>query len=284
MRELELSLLRACPVRCVYCPQTLLSDKTRELKLKTPGVMSLDTLRKVLSNMSSGGLYSACVVHFAGFTEPLLHPNFLDLFWECEMNSCVKEIVLYTTGEGLTAERLRMLSRSSKLRRAITLNVNWESALNQKEVSPIQPGANGDIWKLRPLINELFPDATWAFVRKPKPRHLRNQVAEKLKGSKILWPKEISRAGNLARQRTGEPEITHNGPVTCGKVTSRRMPVVLPDGSCQACCQDYGLSLPIGNLATHTWDELDYDSIIEKQQTPSKGCICFTGCDRARLI
>ena len=105
-------------------------------------------------------------------------------------------------------------------------------------------------------------------------------MINRLKASGVLPQNQplVTRAGNLRSVLPSLHKI--DGAVTCKKVGRSKQPVVLPDGSCQVCCNAYDLSLPVGNLVQSTWSELDFDSITARQASGAE--ICNNGCHLAR--
>ena len=215
--------------------------------------MTAETLSVVLDNASDG---QSLGVHFAGFTEPMLHPEVAALAKQCVDHPHVSYVQLRSTGEGLTQEKLAALAQ-------LPLEVIWHAS----------PQAKGALMKHLEVVRWLMPESKIHYVG-DELEDQSNELAGM--GIDVSRGREVTRAGNL---REVNPV---DYPVTCKKVGRRKMPVVLPDGSCVACCNDYGLTLPIGNLAEHTWSELQYETVRKQQSDPGCGAICFNRCHFAK--
>lgn len=269
-RTIELSLLKACPVRCHYCPQDVLT-KASQVRRMTTGRLAPETLSAVLRN-AADGLRAGITVAFSGFTEPLRHPRALDLIEMCERSEFVSQIAIYSTGEGLTARAVDRLATVSKLAR-ITFHVDGFA-------NP-QRAAGGTIWPLVPQIARVLPDAIFVLVCDTIDLGDVLPVADYLRKHGVAFGphRAYSRASNVTRLIRTRPATV---PVTCDKVGNNKAPVVLPDGTCVPCSNDYGLTLPLGNLAHQKWSELDFASVINLQANPASQATCFQDCYFAR--
>jgi hypothetical protein len=245
--------------------------------------MTVEVLGRVICNASSEGNHPL-EVHFAGFTEPLKHPDFLTLIWLTEESEYVSSVVVYTTGEGLTLERLTSISKLKKLN-AINFHCSVSQALRNSEKG-VMAGSNGDIWKLvdTGMVSQILPLASFSFIERPG-RAVRQAIGRRIGGRhKVFFSRKITRAANLSRQADESPKITHTGVVTCSKVRNKKMPVVLPNGMSVACCNDYGLKLPIGDLSEHSWESLDYGVVHKAHKQSSEDSPCHTDCHHARNV
>jgi len=263
MRELELSLLKACPVRCAYCPQDLLIAVSRDMLSPR---MTAVTLAQVIENASAGMKDGEQLqVHWAGFTEPIKHPGFLSLLLLVDGFRTVSDHVLYTTGEGITED------------------IVWCVAQLPVAVSfHIDPRMEGDVWPLidSGLIRRVLPKAWYNVVAAVSSRSKRAEIRRRV-GGKVKFSRCISRAANIDRSKAA---VTHDCEVTCVSVGKRKRPVVIPDGTAVACCNDYGLKLKLGNLAEQTWNQLDYSDVLERQKHPCVDSICHTDCHKAKRL
>lgn len=274
-REFELSLIRQCPVKCVYCPQELLKQASQ--KMDIAGAMTTEVMDACIENTYEDQY--PVKVHFAGFTEPLKHKSFCDLIERADCDPRVQAVQLYSTGEGATPEVIKRLGRLS------CTNIVWHvNAESYEGKNSIMPGGHGDIWKLIPELREHLPNCSFVFMRQYINHIKKKELAHLLAGFRLHWGREITRASNVNRSKQEPIRVTHLGPVTCKKVRSQKMPVVLPDGQTTVCCNDYGLDLMIGNLATQSWSSLDYDKIFRIQRTGYgiNGSICHTDCHFAK--
>lgn len=268
-RVIEVSLLKSCPVGCEYCPQDVLRHASRAAGV-TQGQMTPETLSDIVRNAASG--VPGVTVAFSGFSEPFKHPRAADMMELCERSPYVRRIAVYTTGEGLQAPDVERVGRLSKL---VKFTVHIDA------FGGPQRTLSGQIWQHLPQIARCVRQAVVLMVRDSVDLKQIALVSEHVKqfGIPFGTSTAISRSANILRLvRTGESSTA----VTCDKMGKSKAPVVLPDGTCVACCNDYGLTLPLGNLARQTWTELDFDSVIRKQRDPSSGAICFRDCHFAR--
>lgn len=266
MRSLELSLLKTCPVKCIYCPQPLLQWASKNVK---ESMMPLGKFDALLSNVSEG--WHDIELHFAGFTEPLKHRDWKQFVLAAHLNDYVKKIVIYSTGEGLRKGDIEFLSEMPKL-----TEVNWHLA----DAPHVMAKGNGDFWDFLPEIKARMKyDCKVILVGD----HVDNEklIRSRLEGLNVEIGRQVSRSFNLQRQ-VGMLHEGNNRAVTCEKVRRHKMPVVLPDGTAVVCCNDYGLDFPLGNLFEQPWSELDYGEVLRQQAKSSSNCICHTDCHYAR--
>ena len=276
-RGFEVTVKIGCPVMCDYCPQRLLARAAAHIDERA---FSVAALKKVIDNVSQDR-HSICV-DFAGFTEPFSHKDCMSLIKATNDDRRVEFITLYSTGEGMNPRDIIRLSKIDKLRRRIFFHVrpvgNYE----------IMKGAKASIWMNIALIARYLPEAEFRFVN----ASLNKQKLENSKtilrsyGLRFKIERLISRSKNFSiilGNKVKHKKDT-NCPVWCKKVKSDKLPVVLPDGRAQVCCNDYGLELTIGNLRKQTWDQLDFQKIIDIQKHPDSGAPCFRDCHYARPI
>lgn len=70
MAHIEVTTRIGCPIRCKYCPQSLLSCRYNELFPNAPKMLSYETFEKCLINLGPER-----GVHFTGFAEPWSNPD-----------------------------------------------------------------------------------------------------------------------------------------------------------------------------------------------------------------
>jgi len=270
-RTIELSVLATCPVRCAYCPQDVLRAATRARHLTAS--MTVDTLSAVLRNAADGDA-RGLRVSFAGFTEPFKHPHATELVAVCDAFPGVQRIVIFTTGEGLTTTDIDRLATFGKLAR-VTFHVD--------AFGGPQRALADNLWPLLPAIVGKLKKTEFTMIWDTATPSEVLEVERHLRPFGVVFGQRVphSRSGNIARL-TGTTRGTL--PVTCPKMQEAKAPVVLPDGSCVACANDYGLTLPIGNLRDQTWSELNFADVVRQQSDPSSGAICFCDCNLARPL
>jgi hypothetical protein len=278
---LELTVRIGCPVLCEFCPQDILTLKSKNTRKR---VLQAEDLRTIIANSST--LRPLRIV-FAGFAEPFRVPHIGDLLRVCEADERVQRITVYTTGEGLTGELLEFMAGLRKLypdphapsNRYLNFHVRPRSDYS------LMKGARGDIWQRIPQIARLFPEARFVCVTDGVAPEGIDEMRRELRDQKLrLTTRALeSRAGNVSsvngRRLTYERV---DQAVSCCKVRPATfMPVVLPDGSTYPCCNDYGRELAIGNLLTESWEELDFSHVRQLQKDPTSDAPCFRGCHLA---
>lgn len=93
----------------------------------------------------------------------------------------------------------------------------------------------------------------------------------------VEFPVMISRGGNLWKPTRIE------GPLVCGEDRWHQN-VILPNGNVYACCMDYGLTMPLGNLLTEDYSIIEQRAEEMRQNNnPPADSICRT-CEWAKPI
>jgi len=281
---LELTVRLGCPVLCGFCPQNLLEAKGRESQKR---LLRVPDLECILTNATRR---SRLRVVFAGFSEPFSVRNIRQLLRTCDEHPQVSRISLYTTGEGMSEEDLEFMAKLRKLypdekppgNRYLNFHVRPRFDYSTMK------GGRGSVWARLPQIARLFPSARFVCVTKGVAPGTVAQMRREISawGLRFTTRTLVSRAGNLALQSGEWPrEDWSTHPVRCSKVSpSTAMPVVLPDGSTHACCNDYSLELPVGNLLTGTWESLDFSRARALQADPTSQAPCFRGCHLAQSV
>lgn len=269
-RSIELSLLPACPVRCDYCPQDVLQKAHRRTQ-QDRRPMTADTAVRCVRNASrASGRMIPVDVHFAGFTEPLMSPEFNLIFEAMEAESYVRHIVLYSTGNGVANDKLCLFRDSKKLNL-----IDWH-------IRPEEEGVNGYLWRM--IRNGDLDDRVVkcrqraTLVRYNTDRFDRRKIAASLPFELRYLP-VVSRSNNVVHLKGPKTKQA----VTCGHVTDSPRPVILPSGDACACCNDYGHELIIGNLVHGGWQELNFDRVRKMQGDAYCDAPCFRNCHLARV-
>jgi hypothetical protein len=247
--------------------------------------MTVATARMITYNAAE---FDPIEVHFSGMAEPFKHPNAIEIIEAVEAIEFVTRIHIYSTGEGLGIDDVRRLGQLEKLAGEIHFHGNTKGVDPETGRNPIMPGAAGTVWfdGMLDAIAKHLPASTFNLLRKYTTKRERRVIDRKLhsRGLVATYSREVSRAANNQRSQLvqiGEP-VRH--PVTCQKMEERRSPVVFPDGTAVACCNDYGLDLVLGNLLTGFWSDLDFESVIAKQRDPANPTICHTDCHFAKRV
>lgn len=249
--DVELTLTAVCNVMCVYCPQKILRQAVKRSG-GIPTNMSMETFSAILGNIRRP------IVTFAGFSEPFQNPRCMDMVEVASQS--YPFVVFYSTGAYATDDDLERLAKLPNVRKTWHLDTPNKAG----DMPGLKIKATNFIEKIKAMENS----------------HM--MVVGKDAGAEDGARKDriITRAGNTEKQAGKKPELV-DYPVRCRMVNRRKRPVVLPDGTAVACCNDYGLELVVGNLARQRYEDLDYSWLIEKMQTP-QDIPCFRGCNRAK--
>lgn len=258
-RSIELNLRVGCPIQCTYCPQsTFLNSDFGKSK-----VFDCKDLSKIIENASEGNIID---VFFAGFSEPLSLSNFFDFCDVCENNNYVNKFVLFTTGFKLNKDKIIKLSKYKKIK--VNFHVENENMINFDK----------SFWNWIPLIGIYLPNALFLEVGKEINLFKKTNVLLDQFNLKHQFQKIINRAGNLE----GMPYKQIEHAVFCEKMTDKKRPVILPDGTALACANDYGCEMKLGNLLEQKWSDLNFNLIESLQKKCDSGLPCFRGCHLAQ--
>jgi len=273
-RSVEFNVRIGCPIRCGYCPQNKVISSGYETK-----ILTLDVLSKVLINAAKGS--SGIDVVFSGHSEPMSVPNWLELLEYSHSQTYVNKVVMFSTGYKLDDASIYRLSALNKL------NIVWH--IGNKD---LMPGFDEGFLSKIPLVCSALPRSKFVCVGLEDNFNDLRSIVESA-GFELTFDKVINRAGNLefvTQSCSDEKKLLPLGfvkklsqPVSCRYVTNFKRPVVMPDGTTLVCPNDYGSDLVIGNLTTQSWNELDFNRVINLQKT-CDDVICKKGCHQAILI
>lgn len=218
--------------------------------------MQLDTFAIILSRLPM-----EVRIDFSGYVEPFFNPVCGKML-ELAVKSG-REVHVYTTLMGMTEDDFRTLKQFSphfiKIHSPDKTGLKLNSKVWLKQFSRlIETGLKFDtmtMGELEPCVQEFMT----------------------LHGIQIEVPQMISRGGNLWSP------ARIDGPLYCSE-NRWHQNVVLPDGSVYACCMDYGLTMPIGNILTEDYLVIfDRAEELAKNTNPPADSICRT-CEWARPL
>jgi hypothetical protein len=238
---LEITTLIGCPVRCRYCPQSLLLNAYRG----SPRRMSLDTFRACLSRVPP-----AVRIDFSGMAEPWLNPDCLAMLRFAA--GCGHPLAMFTTLLGTRPADLDALAE-------LTMDPIVFHLPDQEGNSciPITPKY---LALLRQLLDLLEAGPAWRHVRvschgRLHPR-LVTSFGARLAGLHVPVVSQLSdRAGSLP-----DAQLVHRrilGRISCSTAQrSLNHNVLLPDGTVILCCMDYACRHVLGNLLSQSYESL----------------------------
>ena len=231
----------------------LIHEYVKENKNRTT-MMSLDTFKKCLSTVSN-----EVDIHFTGYTEAFENPNCTDMIvYAFEKGH---NVLINSTLVGMTKNDIDRLEEIASFKE---FNVHLPSATYFENIGKNSKSVQEKTGK--EISNEYLKLIDYIIEAKfPKKFHTHSgdgyglhQEIEEYAGDRIrgVGYKNRglnSRAGNLGKL-TGEKLWENNW---CHRIIHN---VLLPDGTVQLCCQDYGLEEPLGNLL-----HMDYPDIFETE-------------------
>lgn len=275
IRGLELNLKIGCPIQCKYCPQDLLMKSD----YGTQRIMSIENLKKILDNATHGN--QQIEIFFAAFTEPLSVRNYQECIDICDYHPLVSRIALFSTGWKLDRDKIIALSKVRKLNKPNNISFHVNGKNNH------MPGFDHGFWNYLKDVKEFLPHSIFIAVGFELDPFVEAKRLIESQGLKFRFDKIISRSSNIVSVEGRDLEsVKKLVPVTCERITTKKRPIVMPDGKTVVCCNDYGCEMPIGNLLSQTWDELDFESIIKKQKNPqdNPNLPCFRDCHFAQSL
>jgi radical SAM protein with 4Fe4S-binding SPASM domain len=226
MKAVEITNVVGCPNNCVYCPQKTLLGVYEGNK-----VMSMDMLKTCVNSLNP----KKVGVHFSGFGEPFINPNFVEMVKY--LKDTGYEVWLFTTLRGANIEKLKKIS-SYGIDRIIVNLINEKEQtvkLDDKYFESLSFVVKNDFGKKTFLKTKYTPKRSLDIV----------------KGCQVDSLVTVSRGGLLKgwgfSRRTGKR-------LWCLR---EDQPVVLPNGEVVACSNDYGMNIRLGNLLSQSMAEID---------------------------
>jgi radical SAM protein with 4Fe4S-binding SPASM domain len=168
-------------------------------------------------------------IDFSGFCEPFLNPDAVKMVGLAAVGH---KVTVFTTGLGLLLKDVDAL-------KGIEFDTFELHLKDSKGLSliPQTPVLKSVLDKIRKEVKNVVEGD-----------HTRIRI--------------ISRAGNVKGIPAPERK---NGPIECNRVLERF--VILPNGDCVLCCMDYGMKHIVGNLFSHTLNEIVNGPVFHSVKT-----------------
>ena len=101
--SIDIEVSSACCLRCKYCPQSLENNIKKEINIGSNGLMTMDIFYKVAEQI---GEFSHALknIRFAGFGEPLLNKNIVDMVDTLRKSEVCETITIFSNGIPLTKD------------------------------------------------------------------------------------------------------------------------------------------------------------------------------------
>ena len=281
---LEITTKIGCSNMCEYCPQTkliknfvgnihnkrltnyyekagdiegleklLIHEYVKKDKNRTT-MMSMETFEKCLSTVSD-----EVDIHFTGYTEAFENPNCTDMIFHAYSKG--HKVLINTTLVGMTKNDIDRLEKISSFKE---FNVHLTSATYFENIGKNSASVKSKTGKeisdeylemIDYIIDANFPKVFHTHSAEGYEFHpeIEEYAGDRIRAIGYKNRGLNSRAGNLGKL-TGEKFWENNW---CHRIIHN---VLLPDGTVQLCCQDYGLEEPLGNLL-----HIDYPDIFQTE-------------------
>ncbi len=236
LRGLEISTAMGCRLNCAYCPQELLLSTYYREDKKRARFLTMEGFYKALESVEEGGFVSFC-----GMVEPFHNPQCADMIKYAYEKGY--RVYLFTTLMGMTDadfEKIKDVQLDF-----FELHIADEQGKCHFSITP-------EYKRLLKKMQETFQTYTYCVHG-----DVHHELTEIIDMEKVESLHLTDRAGNLD---IGRKKISRTAPFLCvhGFEDSVNVwiPVMLPDGTLVACCNDYGMRHQFGNLIRQTWEEI----------------------------
>ena len=271
--SLEITTTLGCPVRCSYCPQDHLLASRGNLKRS----MTLDNFKLYLSHITT-----STVLHWTGYSEPALSP-------------CLGDMVAYAGQSGFHQNiSTTLFGNPASLESIINSPYFSLFTFHLPDIDGLMTGLKVDnsyvelldyALSTRLAMNTAAGVRIWSYGSRLHP--LIRPVIKKYVTNGLLPRKHMknptslhSRAGRIPVDSPAvhQPSSSRSSVYWC---TQKRLnkPVLLPDGSLNICCMDYGFNSVYGNLADSDFEKVKSDwidevkdSFLEGRHSPCTSC------------
>lgn len=236
LRGLEISTAMGCRLNCDYCPQNLLLSRYFSENKKRTSYLTMEGFKKALESVEEGGFISFC-----GMVEPFHNPECADMIVYAYEHGY--RVYLFTTLMGMTLKDFETIK-----------NVKFD--FFELHIADEQERCHFTITEeykiLLKKMQETFDTYTYCCHG-----DVHHQIQDVIDSDKVAGLQLGDRAGNLD---IGRPKLVRKAPFICAHGFEDSLnvwiPVMLPDGTLVACCNDYGMRHQLGNLIESTWEEI----------------------------
>jgi radical SAM protein with 4Fe4S-binding SPASM domain len=243
--HLEITTKIGCKLACKFCPQKTLVTSYKD---KSNTLFQLDDFIKVLETVPK-----EIDIHFSGFSEPFLNPAAPAMIKIAHLRG--HNIHLYSTLVGLTEDGANVLKQYKP--HYTRIHIADQNAMRVEDEKWI-------------AFHELFL-TTGIQGSYMAMGHVTDNLKKYLESKSISYeiPNMLSRGGNLD---FGSHYIEGN--LICG-MNRWHQNVILPNGDVYACCMDYGLTMPVGNLLNESYSSVwDKAEKYKNNTNPPVDSIC----------
>lgn len=241
LSRIEITTTMGCRLNCRFCPQGKLLNEYRKTENPDKTFMTLEDFKGILLEIYENG-----TITFSGMSE-----TFQNREASLMMREAYKQgfkVQLFTTLQGMQDEDFENIKDINF--QMIVLHIpdeegNSKFIIDEKYIKHLQRFISKyDILyyschgKVHPMVKNIINPKT--------------PIASEMK----------NRAGNLTEENLEEYHWESGRIVCTGTIFNTKgtasgwTPLLLPNGTLLACCNDYGLELILGNLYNESWEEI----------------------------
>lgn len=243
-KSIEFTLTVNACCRCNFCPM----EKFNTAYESDVTVMTMPTFRAIIEKLPED-----VVVHFSGFSECTLNPLFGDMLRAA--SDAGRKIHIYTTLAGFSEGQVFHLRDS---------HVEY-IRLHAPDAKGFKFSTQTWLKKFRLFMSSGKRATVMAMTSEVDQVIIAELAHHQMK---IEYPQMLSRGGNL-----GESRKLH-GHIRCAADRWHNN-IIFPSGDVVVCCQDWQLSMPLGNLLEQPYAEIEKAANIYAANTnPLDDSIC----------
>lgn len=241
LSRIEITTTMGCRLNCRFCPQKKLLNEYKRTENPDKTSMTLEDFKGILSQ-----IYEKGTITFSGMSETFQNSEASLMMREAYKQGF--KLQLFTTLQGMQDEDFENIKDINF--QMVVLHIpdeegNSKFVIDKKYLQHLQRFISEyDILyyschgKVHPMVKNIInPEIP---------------IASEMK----------NRAGNLTEEKLEEYHW-ENGRIVCtgaifntNGTASGWTPLLLPNGTLLACCNDYGLELILGNLYTESWEKI----------------------------
>ena len=247
VNSLEITTMTGCPVKCSVCPQTALKNNYNS----DEKYLSLENFKLALSTVPKNIL-----INFAGYSEPFANKDAIYMIEHTldEGYAVALYSTLYKVDMNLAKQIVKLKIKHPKTFCRLYIHL--------KDASGNMPGLLVSKKYLEVLeYMDDYIDVCMTMDKNNKTHKDITGLKDKL-GSWLFH----TRAGTLEEDNEilQKHDWKNEWIIECTKSKDLKTGVLLPNGNVSLCCMDFGLKHIIGNLFTHTYDEVQNSEAMQK--------------------